>query len=122
MNLIEFVEKLKSLPRYKFIESNPSECILVKDIDKLLKLLDVNITTYSVITCMGHFQKGYELPFLSEEQIEEFNTIGCSGKLNGIKISFETYLNSLGIGHFKVNKTKTNYGDFCEEYLITKVN
>ena len=62
-----------------------------------------------------------KLPFLNEKELEEFNEIGYTGKLEGIKTTREVYPNSLGKGTFKVIQTKFDTGDFTEKFLIILV-
>jgi hypothetical protein len=84
------------------------------------------IEEYTIFTCMGKLSNyGYfksKLSFLNEEQEKEFNNIGYTGKNSkGEEISRQQYLNSLGLGTFKVKQTKFDHGDFCEEFLIIRV-
>lgn len=61
------------------------------------------------------------LYFLSENEKDEMDTIGYTGKNHaGKKISFENYLNSLNKGDFTVRQTKFDNGDFSEEYTIAR--
>lgn len=79
------------------------------------------INTFAITTGMGkYFGK---LPFLSETELEEFNSIGYSGKTTkGIKISRESYLNSLNKGEFQVTQTKFDNGSFQESFFIVWVS
>jgi hypothetical protein len=62
------------------------------------------------------------LPFLSKEEIEEFNTVGYSGKNSkGEKSSYEEYLNSIGKGEFAVSMTKFDDVSFHEEFTVVQV-
>jgi hypothetical protein len=72
------------------------------------------IRIYEVDTCMGKVIGG--LPCLNHEQNDKLNEIGYTGKGNR-----EIYLNSLNIGEFKVKKTKSDSGDFCESFTIVFV-
>lgn len=64
-----------------------------------------------------------KLPFLSEKELEEFNSIGYSGEdTKGIKITREDYLNSLNKGEFQVIQTKFDDGSFEEKFTIVWVN
>lgn len=79
------------------------------------------INTFQITTAMGKYFG--ELPFLSENELKEFNSIGYSGKLlNGQTISRQEYLNSLNKGEFQVTKTKHDNGDFEERFVIVWVN
>lgn len=84
----------------------------------------MNIDTKSISTCMGKISTyyGHPLSYLSDFEKNELDTIGYSGKkINGEKISKIEYLNSLGKGDFKIEQTKFDKGDFCEEFLIIRV-
>jgi hypothetical protein len=82
----------------------------------------MTINTFtSIKTCMGQLTSN-SLPFLSEKEIEEFNTVGYTGKNSkGEKSSYEDYLNSLGKGEFAVTMTKFDDGSFHEEFTIVQV-
>ena len=74
------------------------------------------INTFHITTGMGkYFGK---LPFLTESELEEFNSIGYSGKTT---ISRENYLNSLNKGEFQVTQTKFDDGSFEERFTIVWV-
>lgn len=78
------------------------------------------INTYKIRTCMGKTTQ--KLSFLTEEENEELNVIGYSGRTSkGEKMSREEYLNSLNKGEFKVEQTVYDKGDFCEEFIYTRV-
>lgn len=79
------------------------------------------INTFKITTGMGkYFGK---LPFLSEKELEEFNSIGYSGKTTkGVNMSRETYLNSLNKGQFQVTQTKFDNGSFEESFFIVWVS
>lgn len=78
------------------------------------------ISTYTITTGLGKcFDK---LPFLTEKEHEEFNSIGCSGKtLDGKKTTRMNYLNELGKGEFDVTQTKFDNGSFEERFIIVWV-
>lgn len=78
------------------------------------------INTFCITTGTGkYFGK---LPFLSETELEEFNSIGYSGKTTkGIKITRQNYLNSLNKGEFQVIQTTFDNGSFEEEFIIVWV-
>jgi len=72
---------------------------------------------YTIETNMGKTTQS--IPFLTEEQCKEFNSIGYSGKTtNGVPSNYSNYLNSLGIGHFKVQMSRCDSSTFYEEYTI----
>lgn len=72
---------------------------------------------YYIETAMGTIDKG--LPFLSVEELAEFNTIGYTGKTTSlVETAFEEYLNTLGKGVFKVDRTMFDNGDFRERYSV----
>ncbi len=83
-----------------------------------------NIETFIVKTSLGSVNTffGHPLNFLTNEEKENFDTIGYSGKLNGENISRSEYLNSLGKGQFSVKQTSWDSGDFREEFVIVRVN
>lgn len=63
------------------------------------------------------------LVFLTQNELKEFNTIGYTGKNSqGKKTNYEEYLNTLNKGAFSVVQTKYDNGNFCEEFLVTKVD
>lgn len=77
-----------------------------------------SLKQFNIETVMGEVRGG-DMPFLTKEELTEFNKIGYSGKdSKGRKTNFEQYLNSLDKGIFSVQKTKTDSGDFCEAYQI----
>lgn len=79
------------------------------------------IDIFNIKTSMGS-TNNTSLPFLTEEELKEFNTIGYTGKTSeGEIISRTDYLNSLGKGEFKINQTKYDNGDFSEEFTIVRV-
>jgi len=62
------------------------------------------------------------LPFLTENEQENFDSIGYSGKtLDGKKMSRSEYLNSLNKGNYSIIQTKFDHGDFSESFTIVKV-
>ena len=78
------------------------------------------IKTFNIDTSMGKIISG-QLPFLTKQEQKNLNEIGYTGKLNGVKITREIYLNSLGKGEFTVNQTKFDMGDFCQSFNIIQV-
>lgn len=77
------------------------------------------IQTYTLDTALG--KSHTKLEFLTDGQMEELNTIGYTGHNSfGRETSREIYLNSLGIGVFKIVKTKSDTGDFCESFMIIR--
>lgn len=83
----------------------------------------MKIQQIKIDTCMGKVSTffGNPLSFLSDEEFKNFNEIGYTGKLNGIRISREDYLNSLNKGTFDVTQTKWDNGDFSESFNIVRV-
>jgi len=84
----------------------------------------MKIDTFNIKTCMGSVSTfiGHPLAFLTAEEKDEFDVIGYSGKnSNNEKISWSEYLNTLNKGFFKIEQTKYDSGDFCEEYLVIRV-
>lgn len=83
------------------------------------------IDQFSIETGMGqvfNFDRSKLKEFLTESEIENFNSIGYSGKdLSGKKNTYEKYLNSLNKGTFVVLQTKHDGGDFSATYLITRI-
>jgi hypothetical protein len=80
----------------------------------------LNIQNIPIETCMGKMRD--KLPFLTQKQQDEFNTIGYTGKNSaGEKITRVHYLNSLKKGTFDMTLTKSDNGDFCEEFMLTRV-
>jgi len=78
------------------------------------------IQTFKISTGMGKTHD--DLPFLTEDQYNEFNVIGYTGKRSNKKpCGRQEYLNSLNIGEFKVNQTKYDDGNFIEQFTITLV-
>lgn len=70
-------------------------------------------------TALGKFTS--KLPFLSDKEMTELNSIGYSGTTSsGKRITREEYLNSLGKGTFRVVRTKSDSGDFTEEFTIIR--
>jgi hypothetical protein len=78
------------------------------------------ISTYHITTGMGTcFDK---LPFLTDNEHKEFNSIGYSGKtLDGKRTTRLDYLNRLGKGEFDVTQTKYDDGSFEERFTIVWV-
>ena len=83
-------------------------------------MLKIIIDKYDIRTGMGTIQDSSGLTFLTEDEIRNLNTIGYSGKLNGLRTSRQTYLNSLDKGTFLVDQTKFDDGTFVEEFTITR--
>lgn len=83
----------------------------------------MKIENYLIRTVMGETNHEY-LPFLTMQQLADFNSIGYTGNdLKGNKSNFESFLNSINKNwSFKVQRTKFDDGDFCEEYIITRVS
>ena len=79
------------------------------------------INTYNITTAMGQLN-WCKLPFLTEQETIEFDSIGYSGKkTNGEKMSRTEYLNSLNKGEFEIEQLKFDKGDFIEKFLIIRV-
>ena len=77
--------------------------------------------TYRINTGMGIVHERYTLPFLSDDEFEEFNNIGYTGKnLKGVRVSRTDFLNSLGKGKFSISQTKFDNGDFSESFIIQR--
>lgn len=77
------------------------------------------IEQHKIRTSMGASDR--HLEFLSTEEMKEFDYIGYSGKtLNGVPMSWVEYLNSLNKGYFSVSQTKSDRGDFVEEFMIVR--
>lgn len=81
----------------------------------------MEIDTYQVTTGMGRCQE--PLPFLSDAEQADLDSIGYSGKtVAGVRNGRKQYLNSLGKGHFDVTQTKFDNGSFIEEFIIVRVH
>jgi hypothetical protein len=65
---------------------------------------------------------GHPFHFLSEKEKEDFDEIGYTGRLNGVKTTWVQYLDSLGIGSFDIEQLKFDNGDFSEEYMLVRVH
>jgi len=79
------------------------------------------IEKYNINTSMGKVFEHSSLPFLSDSEFEEFNTIGYTGKNNsGKKMNYGEFLNTLNKGEFTVIQTKSDNGDFSERFSIIK--
>jgi len=81
------------------------------------------IENFRISTSLGHVN-GKTLDFLSEEELNEFNRIGHSGKNSqGVKMGRVEYLNSLRPKEeqFQLTKIKWDNGDFQEEFILTRV-
>lgn len=78
------------------------------------------IQTYHIETGMGRCFEN--LPFLTKEEMDNFNSIGYSRKtLAGVEMTYTQYLNSLDKGEFQVEQTKFDNGSFVERYTIIRV-
>ena len=77
---------------------------------------------YRITTGMGKVMLwgGHPLSFLTDKEKDNLDEIGYTGKLKGEKMSRERYLNSLGKGSFSVEMTKSDDGDFTEEFIIAR--
>lgn len=89
------------------------------------KRTNIEIETYNIRTCMGKvapmFVNTKPLPFITDEELDELNTIGYTGKnKKGIRTTREVFLNTLGKGRFRVEQTKFDNGDFTEKFTITR--
>lgn len=79
------------------------------------------LVDYDIRTSLGKIDNELELDFLNENQINELNSIGYSGKnTKGEKISRIEYLNSLNKGEFTIKQLEFDNGTFRERYLITR--
>jgi len=74
---------------------------------------------YVIETALGQTRGDLPLPFLTEDERAEFDSIGYSGKTrDGRKCSRLEFLNSLGRGEFSIQQTRFDNGDFTEEFTI----
>ena len=81
----------------------------------------MRLEPYHIVTQAGKLAYGCELNFLSDEELEEFNKIGSTGKnANGGKETYEHFLNRLSLGVFLVIQTKYDSGDFLEMFVIVR--
>lgn len=115
---------------FMFVESSTLIATnrMVKEIIRLRKRLNgqeersvivIKVTTHPITTGCGRPNDPKSLPFLTEEELEEFDSIGYSGKTtNGVKMSWHEYLDSLGKGQFSIAQTKFDNGDCIEKYVI----
>jgi hypothetical protein len=80
------------------------------------------LETFTIETSMGKVSTffGHPLHFLSDQEKENLDEIGYSGKLNGVKTSRSEYLNSLGKGEFSISRTKSDNGDFSEAFIVSR--
>lgn len=79
------------------------------------------LKTVTIHTCMGRMIDRTALPYLSEEEKDEFDLIGYSGRdSSGKKVTRKKYLNSLQKGEFDVTQTRYDRGDFCESFVIVR--
>lgn len=77
------------------------------------------IDIHNIQTATGQCTK--KIPFLSDIENAEFDSIGYSGlTTDGKRITRSEFLNSLGKGEFKVQQTKFDNGDFIEEFIIVR--
>jgi hypothetical protein len=74
---------------------------------------------------MGELAGGTTLPFLTSEQVKEFNLIGYSGKdSSGSRMSQLQYLNTINPGReiFEMECiNRASFADFCQEFIVTRV-
>jgi len=82
----------------------------------------MSVESYIFETSMGSINAnfGHPLDFLSDQEKKDFDEIGYTGKLNGVKTSRTEYLNSLGKGEFSILQTKCDNGDFTEKFVLTR--
>jgi hypothetical protein len=82
----------------------------------------MGLETFTIKTSMGKVSTlfGHPLHFLSDQEKENLDEIGYSGKLNEVKTSRSEYLNSLGKGEFLINRTKADNGDFREVFIVSR--
>ena len=80
----------------------------------------VQIAQYRIETGMGSLSRSSRDLLgnvLSESELNELDSIGYTGKtIQGDRISYQDYLNSLNKGSWNVCKTKFDNGDFSEAY------
>lgn len=80
--------------------------------------------TFQIKTVMGELtQWGDDLAFLTAEELYRFNRIGHTGKdpKTSRPSSYLVFLNGLHKGNFTVLQTKTDKGDYREEFTIIRV-
>ncbi len=85
----------------------------------------MKIETYRIKTVMGKISSsGDQLDFLDREELKEFDSIGYSGKLtDGTEMTRSIYLSKVRPSEsFKIDLIYPDTGDFCEEFLITRVS
>lgn len=83
----------------------------------------IKIETYKVTTNSGKVSTyfGHPLTFLTDEEKKELDSIGYTGKTtDGIKVSREDYLNSLGKGTFAITWIRSDNGDFSEHFVFVR--
>ena len=73
----------------------------------------IKISHFKIQTCLGKLVNPRVLPFLTEEELAEFNHVGYTMSKNR-----EQFLNNLERGTFAVIQTGFDQGDFCEEFII----
>jgi len=87
----------------------------------------MQIINYRIKTSMGKVSAmpfGGKLDFLTQEQQDELDTIGYTGKnSNGVKMGRVEYLNSLypEKEQFQLTQFKWDNGNFIEEFILTRV-
>lgn len=71
---------------------------------------------------MGMCQKS-DLPFLTDKQLKEFNSIGYSGKTTDGKPSTRIdYLNSLDKKiHYDLTQLHTNSGEYTSDWFLVQI-
>jgi hypothetical protein len=76
---------------------------------------------FKFTTVMGKITDRLLFSFLSSAEVEDFNSIGCSGKtLKDENMTGVDFLNSLGKGQFSIIQVKHDTGDFVEEFVLAK--
>lgn len=111
---------IKVLQSHIFYEVDQAE-FEYHPIKKKKKKPEVNVDSYIIHTGMGMVHDSFDLPFLGIEQFKEFNVIGYTGRSSdGKPTSRVEYLNSLGIGTFSIQQTKSDSGDFSETFVISR--
>lgn len=82
------------------------------------------ITTCYINCCMGKSKDWDQLEFLTENDINELNSIGYSGKTtDGKRKSRLDYLTEKYPQYkFACNQTKIDDGDFCETFMFVVIH
>lgn len=76
--------------------------------------------TYRIVTEQGRIADG-SLPFLTQEELTNFDTVGYTGTLGGNTMTYESYLNRIHKGIFTIEQTKyADNGDQREVFSITR--